>query len=261
MNNTQKESMQRACMSFLALTGKPLTTAEGFRFLSLWEMAQPDEERPAPIECLIEKADHIIALLSETAKAQIETTAITAQGGSSFTAALLMAEKAEPVAHRKVLHLNRQAAPVRTDSMTLSSRGWQDGYPFKLDVIPYDADLSHEAYGVHFRTRPTPWEIQDHYRLYLEGTHKVMLWENVDGGRNISHTLSGLYSCTAKPQAQTKKQTSAIWPQGATHRLCYVSRFTDETEYQYFDFPPQPADLSKAQKRASGQVLTEQRGN
>lgn len=255
MNNTQKESMQRACISFLALTGKSLTATEGFRFLSLWEMAQPDEEHPTPLECLIEKADHIIALLSDGPQDEQGPTCIASK------VAALVEEKAEPVAHRKTLHINRKALPPRTDSMTLSSRGWQNGYPFKLDVIPYDVDLSHEAYGVHFRTRPTPEQTQAHYALYLAGTHKVMLWENVEGGRNISHTLSGLYSCTERVQSQTTKQTSSIWPQGATHRLCYVSRFTDETEYQYFDYPPQPADLSKAQKRACGQVLTEQRGN
>ena len=255
MNNAQKQSMQQACMAFLALTGKPLSTAEGFRFLSLWEMAQPDDESPAPLECLIEKADRIIALLSDKPQEERAPTCTASR------LAALVVESAEPVVHRKTLHLNRAAAPVRTDTMTLSSRGWQDGYPFKLDVIPYDLDLSHEAYGVHFRTFPTPEQTQAHYALYLAGTHKVMLWENVDGGRNISHTLGGHYTCTDK-QAASKApvRSNSIWPQGSTHRLIYVSRFTNETEYQYFDYPPQPADRNKAQKRASGQVLLEVRG-
>lgn len=286
------DAMNTAVSMFAMMTGKTLTAAEGYHFLTIWSMVAKTEGSaaamtppaapvavapaaviPAPVEAIPAPAaapvQSVIHSPSTPASAAVSAPCSPTASDAVAAKAAPTQKTAEPermtMPPVEEIQVSGIAQPLRRvpASFRNESRFWVEGYNWKIMVEPFDAHGEKKAYYVHYRNKPTQEEFAEHYAHFTATENRCKVHVMESNGSD-SYRITDEY-CRFLENDQmhfgSKETLRPVdeWEEGARYRLRFADkRLNGQTNYIYYANKPSQAQRD-AVSFAKGVVLVEKR--
>lgn len=234
--------MERTVSMFAIMTGKTLTSAEGFQLLTLWSMVSKSSAGST-----LEQGNNTVQEVAEIAEPEKSDTTVSPSApvakSASAPSKIVSMPAIEEIAIPGVdVPLRKVQNFIKSDS-----KYWMKGYPWRISVEPFDQYGEMKAYYVHFQDRPTQAEFDEHYALFLSKTCRVHIFES--DGENSRRITDEFCSFTERsdvnyPSDETLKPRTE-WREGERFRIRFYDERIQKMNYLYYPNKPSKGEVNK----------------
>lgn len=234
------DAMQRTVSMFAIASGKTLTAEEGFQLLTLWSMINKSSS-PAVVSAPEQHQTEVVLPVLESKPVVSPAVPVNKSVAEPVSPSVMPAieEIAIPgvdVPLRKVQNFIQS-----------ESKYWMPGYPWKINVVPFDLYGDLKAYYVHFQERPTQEQFDTHYALFLQRKCRVHVFES--DGENSRRITDEYCAFTERGDVNYASDETlkprTTWRDGERFRIRFYDERIGKDNYVYFPNKPTKEQVNR----------------